>query len=49
LLREIAAGQVAVRQHSTGWSLWIGTALIGLGVAVTARCPDGVVEAITPC
>ena len=35
-LREIAAaGQVAVRQHSTAWSLWIGTALIGLGVAVS--------------
>jgi putative membrane protein len=36
-LREIAAaGQVAAPQHSTGWSLWIGTALIGLGVAVSA-------------
>jgi putative membrane protein len=36
-LREIAAaGQVAPPQHSTGWSLWIGTALIGLGVAVSA-------------
>jgi putative membrane protein len=35
-LREIAAaGQVAASQHSTGWSLWIGTALIGLGVAVS--------------
>ncbi len=35
-LREIAAaGQVAVSRHSTGWSLWIGTALIGLGVAVS--------------
>ena len=35
-LREIAAaGHVAAHQHSTGWSLWIGTALIGLGVAVT--------------
>jgi putative membrane protein len=35
-LREIAAaGQVTDRQHSTGWSLWIGTALIGLGVAVS--------------
>lgn len=35
-LREIAAaGQVAAHQHSTGWSLWIGTALIGLGVAVS--------------
>jgi len=36
-LREIAAaGQVLAPQHSTGWSLWIGTALIGLGVAVSA-------------
>ncbi len=35
-LREIAAaGQVTAHQHSTGWSLWIGTALIGLGVAVS--------------
>jgi putative membrane protein len=35
-LREIAAvGHVAAGQHSTGWSLWIGTALIGLGVAVS--------------
>ncbi len=35
-LREIAAaGQVVAHQHSTGWSLWIGTALIGLGVAVS--------------
>ena len=35
-LREIAAaGQVAAHPHSTGWSLWIGTALIGLGVAVS--------------
>ena len=35
-LREIAeAGQVAAHQHSTRWSLWIGTALIGLGVAVS--------------
>ena len=34
-LREIAAaGQVTAHQHATGWSLWIGTALIGLGVAV---------------
>ena len=34
-LREIAAaGQVTTHQHATGWSLWIGTALIGLGVAV---------------
>ena len=33
-LREIAAaGQVTAHQHATGWSLWIGTALIGLGVA----------------
>ena len=36
-LREIAAaGQVVAHQHSTGWSLWIGTALIGLGVVVSA-------------
>jgi putative membrane protein len=35
-LREIAAaGQVAAHQHSTGWSLWIGTTLIGLGVVVS--------------
>jgi putative membrane protein len=35
-LREIAAaGQVAAHQHATGWSLWIGTALIGLGVVVS--------------
>ena len=35
-LREIAAaGQFAADQHATGWSLWIGTALIGLGVAVS--------------
>ena len=35
-LREIAAADhVAAHQHSTGWSLWIGTALIGLGVAVS--------------
>jgi putative membrane protein len=35
-LREIAAaGRVAVQQHTTGWSLWIGTGLIALGVAVS--------------
>lgn len=35
-LREIAAaGHVAVHQHSTGWSLWIGVGLIALGVAVS--------------
>jgi putative membrane protein len=35
-LREIAAaGHVTAHQHSTGWSLWIGTALIGLGVAAS--------------
>ena len=29
-LREIAAaGQVVAHQHSTGWSLWIGTAPLG--------------------
>lgn len=34
-LREIAAvGQVAVHQ-TTGWSLWIGTGLIVLGVIVS--------------
>lgn len=32
-LREVAlAGHIAVAQRSTGWSLWLGTALIGLGV-----------------
>ncbi len=35
-LREIAAaGQVVAPRHSTGWSLGIGTALIGLGVVVS--------------
>jgi len=35
-LREIAlAGQVAVHQRSTGWSLWIGVGLIALGVMVS--------------
>ena len=35
-LREIAAvGQAAVGQHTTGWSLGIGTALIALGVVVS--------------
>lgn len=35
-LREIAAaGHVAAHQHSTGWSLWIGTGLIALGVVVS--------------
>jgi putative membrane protein len=35
-LREIAAaGHVAAHQRSTGWSLWIGTGLIALGVAVS--------------
>jgi putative membrane protein len=35
-LREIvAAGHVTVHPHTTGWSLWIGTALIALGVAVS--------------
>jgi putative membrane protein len=33
-LREIAAaGHVTVHQQTTGWSLWIGTGLIALGVA----------------
>jgi len=37
-LRGIAAaGQVVAHQHSNGWSLWIGTALIGLGVAAAIR------------
>jgi putative membrane protein len=35
-LREIAgAGHVAVHERSTGWSLWIGTGLIALGVLVS--------------
>lgn len=35
-LRELAAtGQVAVQHRSSGWSLWIGTALIALGVVVS--------------
>ena len=35
-LREIAAaGHATVHQHTTGWSLWIGTGLIALGVAVS--------------
>jgi len=35
-LREIAAaGSVVAHPHSTGWSLGIGIALIGLGVAVS--------------
>ena len=35
-LREIAAvGNVAIHQRSTGWSLWIGTGLIALGVIVS--------------
>jgi len=35
-LREIAAaGNLAVNQRSTGWSLWIGTGLIALGVVVS--------------
>ena len=35
-LREIAAaGHATVHQHTTGWSLWIGTGLISLGVAVS--------------
>lgn len=36
-LREVAAlGQVAVGPQSTGWSLWIGTGLIVLGVVVSS-------------
>ena len=39
-LREIAAAsQVAAHQHSTGWSLWIGTALIGLPPCPSPRRP----------
>lgn len=35
-LREIAAaGHVTVQAQTTGWSLWIGTGLIALGVAVS--------------
>lgn len=35
-LREIAAvGHVVAHQRSTGWSLWIGTGLIALGVLVS--------------
>jgi putative membrane protein len=35
-LREIAAtGGAAAHEGSTGWSLWIGTVLIALGVAVS--------------
>lgn len=35
-LREIAiAEHVAVHHRSTGWSLWIGTGLIALGVIVS--------------
>ena len=35
-LREIAAaGHATVHQHTTGWSLWIGTGLIALGVTVS--------------
>jgi putative membrane protein len=35
-LREIAAaGHMTVHPRSTGWSLWIGTGLIVLGVAVS--------------
>ena len=35
-LREIAAaGHVVAHQRSTGWSLWIGTGLITLGVIVS--------------
>jgi putative membrane protein len=35
-LREIAAiGHIVIQQPTTGWSVWIGTALIVLGVAVS--------------
>ena len=35
-LREIAAaGHLALEHRTTGWSLWIGTGLISLGVVVS--------------
>jgi putative membrane protein len=35
-LREIAtAGHVPIHHQATGWSLWIGTGLIALGVLVS--------------
>jgi putative membrane protein len=34
-LREIAEARQATPVHSYGWSLWIGTGLVVLGVAVT--------------
>src|SRR6266540_4028616 len=34
-LREIAVARQATPLHSYGWSLWIGTGLVILGVAVT--------------
>lgn len=35
-LREIAeVGHVPIQQRATGWSLWIGTALIVLGIAAS--------------
>jgi putative membrane protein len=35
-LREIAAaGHVVAHHRSTGWSLWIGTGLVALGVTVS--------------
>ena len=50
-LREIAAaGQVAAPQHSTGWSLWIGTGSSDLellsawwhrsSIIASSRCPS---------
>ncbi len=33
-LREVAAARAASPAHSFGWSLWIGTGLVILGVAV---------------
>jgi putative membrane protein len=34
-LREIAPVSHEVRPHSSGFSLWIGTGLVGLGVVVS--------------
>jgi putative membrane protein len=34
-LREIAVDGQATQNHTFGWSLWIGTGLVVLGVAVT--------------
>jgi putative membrane protein len=34
-LREIAVPREATPSHSFGWSLWIGTSLVVLGIVVT--------------